>query len=41
VAGRLREQEDAGTTHLMLGVPTQDLAQLQRVAEHVAPALRT
>jgi alkanesulfonate monooxygenase SsuD/methylene tetrahydromethanopterin reductase-like flavin-dependent oxidoreductase (luciferase family) len=40
VAARLREQVDAGITHLMLGVPTLDLAHLRRVAEHVAPALR-
>jgi hypothetical protein len=31
---------DAGITHLMLGVPTLDLAHLRRVAEQVAPALR-
>jgi alkanesulfonate monooxygenase SsuD/methylene tetrahydromethanopterin reductase-like flavin-dependent oxidoreductase (luciferase family) len=41
VAGRLREQVDAGITHLMLGVPTLDLTHLRRVAEHVAPVLRT
>jgi alkanesulfonate monooxygenase SsuD/methylene tetrahydromethanopterin reductase-like flavin-dependent oxidoreductase (luciferase family) len=40
VAARLREQVDAGITHLMLGVPTLDLAHLRRVAEQVAPALR-
>ena len=40
VAVRLREQVDAGITHLMLGVPTLDLAHLRRVAERVAPALR-
>jgi alkanesulfonate monooxygenase SsuD/methylene tetrahydromethanopterin reductase-like flavin-dependent oxidoreductase (luciferase family) len=40
VAGRLREQVDAGITHLMLGVPTLDLAHLRRVAEGLAPALR-
>jgi alkanesulfonate monooxygenase SsuD/methylene tetrahydromethanopterin reductase-like flavin-dependent oxidoreductase (luciferase family) len=40
VTARLREQVDAGITHLMLGVPTLDLAHLRRVAEHVAPALR-
>jgi alkanesulfonate monooxygenase SsuD/methylene tetrahydromethanopterin reductase-like flavin-dependent oxidoreductase (luciferase family) len=40
VAGRLREQADAGITHLMLGVPTLDLAHLRRVAEQVAPTLR-
>jgi alkanesulfonate monooxygenase SsuD/methylene tetrahydromethanopterin reductase-like flavin-dependent oxidoreductase (luciferase family) len=39
VAARLRAQVDAGITHLMLGVPTLDLAHLRRVAEHVAPAL--
>jgi len=41
VAARLREQVDAGITHLMLGVPTLDLAHLRRVATQVAPALRT
>jgi alkanesulfonate monooxygenase SsuD/methylene tetrahydromethanopterin reductase-like flavin-dependent oxidoreductase (luciferase family) len=41
VAVQLREQVDAGITHLMLGVPTLDLAHLRRVAEHVAPVLRT
>ncbi len=41
VAGRLREQGDAGITHLMLGVPTLDVAHLRRVAEQVAPVLRT
>lgn len=40
VAGRLQEQVDAGITHLMLGVPTLDLAHLRRMAERVAPALR-
>lgn len=40
VAGRLREQVDAGITQLLLGVPTLDLAHLRRVAERVAPALR-
>jgi alkanesulfonate monooxygenase SsuD/methylene tetrahydromethanopterin reductase-like flavin-dependent oxidoreductase (luciferase family) len=40
VAGRLREQVDAGITHLLLGVPTLDLGHLRRVAERVAPALR-
>lgn len=40
VAARLREQVDAGITHLMLGVPTLDLAHLRRVAEQVAPRLR-
>jgi alkanesulfonate monooxygenase SsuD/methylene tetrahydromethanopterin reductase-like flavin-dependent oxidoreductase (luciferase family) len=40
VATRLRAQVDAGMTHLMLGVPTLDLAHLRRVAEQVAPALR-
>jgi alkanesulfonate monooxygenase SsuD/methylene tetrahydromethanopterin reductase-like flavin-dependent oxidoreductase (luciferase family) len=41
VAGRLREQVDAGITHLMLGVPTLDVTHLRRVAEQVAPVLRT
>jgi alkanesulfonate monooxygenase SsuD/methylene tetrahydromethanopterin reductase-like flavin-dependent oxidoreductase (luciferase family) len=40
VAARLREQVDAGITHLMLGVPTLDLVHLRRVAEQVAPILR-
>lgn len=40
VAARLREQLDAGITHLMLGVPTLDLEHLQRLAEHVVPVLR-
>jgi alkanesulfonate monooxygenase SsuD/methylene tetrahydromethanopterin reductase-like flavin-dependent oxidoreductase (luciferase family) len=40
VAGRLREQVDAGITHLLLGVPTLDLAHLRRVAERMTPALR-
>jgi len=41
VAARLREQVDAGIAHLMLGVPTLALAHLRRVAEEVAPTLRT
>jgi alkanesulfonate monooxygenase SsuD/methylene tetrahydromethanopterin reductase-like flavin-dependent oxidoreductase (luciferase family) len=41
VAARLREHVDAGITHLMLGIPTLDLVHLHRVAEQVAPALRT
>ena len=40
VAARLSEHVDAGVTHLMLGVPTLDIAHLQRVAEEVAPAVR-
>ena len=40
VAARLREQVEAGITHLMLGVPSLDLAHLRRIAEHVAPLLR-
>jgi alkanesulfonate monooxygenase SsuD/methylene tetrahydromethanopterin reductase-like flavin-dependent oxidoreductase (luciferase family) len=40
VSARLKEQVDAGITHLMLGVPTLDLAHLHRVAKHVAPVLR-
>jgi alkanesulfonate monooxygenase SsuD/methylene tetrahydromethanopterin reductase-like flavin-dependent oxidoreductase (luciferase family) len=40
VAARLREHVDTGITHLMLAVPTLDLAHLRRVAEEVAPALR-
>ena len=41
VATRLREQVEAGITRLMLGLPSLDLAHLRRVAEDVAPALRT
>jgi probable F420-dependent oxidoreductase len=41
VTARLRAQVDAGITRLMLGVPTLDLTHLRRVAECVAPALRT
>jgi len=40
VAARLAEHVDAGITHLMLGVPTLDIAHLQRVAGEVAPAIR-
>ena len=40
VSRRLREQVDAGITHLMLGLPSLDLSQLRRLAEEVAPALR-
>jgi alkanesulfonate monooxygenase SsuD/methylene tetrahydromethanopterin reductase-like flavin-dependent oxidoreductase (luciferase family) len=40
VAARLREQVDAGISHLMLGVPTLDHDHLRRLAEEVAPALR-
>jgi alkanesulfonate monooxygenase SsuD/methylene tetrahydromethanopterin reductase-like flavin-dependent oxidoreductase (luciferase family) len=40
VATRLREQVDAGITHLMLAVPTLDRDHLRRLAEDVAPALR-
>src|SRR5688572_25608403 len=40
VAARLRQHVDAGVTHLMLGVPTLDLAHLRRIAEQVAPMLR-
>jgi alkanesulfonate monooxygenase SsuD/methylene tetrahydromethanopterin reductase-like flavin-dependent oxidoreductase (luciferase family) len=40
VATRLRAQVEAGITHMMLGVPSLDLAHLRRVAEQVAPALR-
>ncbi len=41
VSTRLREQIDAGISHLMLGVPSLDLAHLRRLAEDVVPALRT
>ncbi|MBT3536760.1 MAG: LLM class flavin-dependent oxidoreductase [Rhodospirillaceae bacterium] len=40
VTARLREQVDAGITHLMLGVPNLDRLHLRRLAEEVAPALR-
>lgn len=40
VRTRLREQVDAGITHLMLGVPSLDRDHLRRLAEDVAPALR-
>ena len=40
VTKRLREQVDAGITHLMLGVPTLDHTHLRRLAQEVAPALR-
>lgn len=40
VRARLREQIDAGITHLMLGVPSLDRTHLRRLAEDVAPALR-
>lgn len=40
VAARLREQVDAGISHLMLGVPSLDHGQLRRIAEDVAPVLR-
>ena len=41
VTDRLREQIDAGITHLMLGVPSLNLDHLRRLAEEVAPALRS
>jgi alkanesulfonate monooxygenase SsuD/methylene tetrahydromethanopterin reductase-like flavin-dependent oxidoreductase (luciferase family) len=41
VVARLREQVEAGITHLMLGIPTLALAHLRRVAEEVAPVLQT
>lgn len=40
VSTRLREQIDAGISHLMLGVPSLDLTHLRRLAEDVVPALR-
>jgi probable F420-dependent oxidoreductase len=40
VSAALRAHVEAGITHLMLGVPTLDLAHLRRVAEHVAPVVR-
>jgi alkanesulfonate monooxygenase SsuD/methylene tetrahydromethanopterin reductase-like flavin-dependent oxidoreductase (luciferase family) len=39
VAARLREQVEAGITHLMLGVPTLDHHHLRLLAEQVAPAV--
>jgi alkanesulfonate monooxygenase SsuD/methylene tetrahydromethanopterin reductase-like flavin-dependent oxidoreductase (luciferase family) len=41
VTARLRQHVEAGITHFMLGVPSLDLAHLRRLAEEVAPALRT
>jgi alkanesulfonate monooxygenase SsuD/methylene tetrahydromethanopterin reductase-like flavin-dependent oxidoreductase (luciferase family) len=41
VTARLRAHIEAGISHLLLGVPTLDLEHLRRVAEQVAPALRT
>jgi alkanesulfonate monooxygenase SsuD/methylene tetrahydromethanopterin reductase-like flavin-dependent oxidoreductase (luciferase family) len=41
VTARLREQVEAGITHLMLGVPTLDHTHLRRLAEQVALELRT
>jgi alkanesulfonate monooxygenase SsuD/methylene tetrahydromethanopterin reductase-like flavin-dependent oxidoreductase (luciferase family) len=41
VTARLREQVEAGITHLMLGVPTLDHAHLRRLAEQVVPGLRS
>ena len=40
VSARLREQVDAGITHLMLAIPSLDHDHLKRLAEEVAPALR-
>ena len=40
VTERLREQIDAGVTHLMLGVPSLDRDHLHQLAENVAPGLR-
>ncbi|MDE0943072.1 MAG: LLM class flavin-dependent oxidoreductase [Alphaproteobacteria bacterium] len=41
VASRLREQVDAGISHLMLAVPTLDREHLSRLAHDVMPALRS
>jgi probable F420-dependent oxidoreductase len=41
VAAALRAHVEAGITHLMLGVPTLDLAHLRRLAEDVAPVVRS
>ncbi len=40
VSARLREQIEAGISHLMLGVPSLDLDHLRRLAEEVVPVLR-
>jgi probable F420-dependent oxidoreductase len=40
VAATLRAHVEAGITHLMLGVPTLDLAHLRRLAEDVVPVVR-
>jgi alkanesulfonate monooxygenase SsuD/methylene tetrahydromethanopterin reductase-like flavin-dependent oxidoreductase (luciferase family) len=40
VSARLREQVDAGITHLMLGVPSLDRTHLRRLAEEVVTTLR-
>lgn len=39
VRTRLQEQVAAGISHLMLGVPTLELAHLRRLAREVLPAL--
>lgn len=40
VASQLREFVDAGTTTLMLGVPSLDVGHLERIASDVVPRLR-
>ena len=40
IADKLREQIDAGITHLMLGVPTLSIEALTQIADEVIPALR-
>lgn len=40
VAARLQEQQAAGISHLMLGVPDLDITHLQRLAAEVMPSLR-
>jgi len=40
VADRLKALAEAGLTHFMLGLPSLNVTQLQRLAEEVAPVLR-
>ena len=40
IAERLKEFAEAGLTHFILGLPSLDHTQLQRLAEEVAPILR-
>ncbi len=40
VAERLKALAEAGLTHFMLGLPSLNVTQLQRLAEEIAPVLR-